>query len=210
MLNPEAVETGGSKPYYQGAHSLKRKTKRKKIIISDIVEIFKNLMGTLRETGKVWLWKLRRVSQRGWWYWRGVEKWDGGILDGQNGQSVKGSECKYRKFPTYQSSSCKLSKMRKCIPSTSGVSEIAADPLSPLADDPSAPSSPTFLPLPVSNSSCPLIQCQPLYASCCTALLYFSRYSTVRLKMSIFCFYVLFVWKVLKTYYSTVIHSQPC
>jgi len=55
MLNPEAVEIGGSKPYYQGAHSLKRKTKRTQIITSDIVEIFKNLMGTLRETGKVWL-----------------------------------------------------------------------------------------------------------------------------------------------------------
>ena len=85
------------------------------------------------------------------------------------------------------------SKESEAVSLTSGVSEIAADPLSPLADDPSAPSSPTFLPLPVSNSSCPLIQCQPLYASYCTALLYFSSYSTVRLKMSIFCFYVLFV-----------------
>lgn len=54
-LNAEAVEIRGSKPYYQGAHSLKRKTKRKQIIISDIVEIVKNIMGTLRETGKVWL-----------------------------------------------------------------------------------------------------------------------------------------------------------
>ena len=110
MLDPEAVEIGGSKPYYHGAHSLKRKTNRKQIIISDIVEIFTNLMGTLREIGKLWLWKLGWVSQRRW-YWRGVEKWDGGILDGQNSQSVKGSECTYRKSPTYQSSSCKLSKM---------------------------------------------------------------------------------------------------
>lgn len=55
MLDPEAVEIGGSKPYYHGAHSLKRKTKRKQIIISDIVEIFTNLMGTLREIGKLWL-----------------------------------------------------------------------------------------------------------------------------------------------------------
>ena len=36
---------------------------------------------------------------------------------------------------------------------------------------------------PVSNSFCLFPQCQPLYASCCTVLLYFSRYCTVRLKM---------------------------
>ena len=36
---------------------------------------------------------------------------------------------------------------------------------------------------------------EPLGKPCCTVLLYFSRYSTIRLKMSIFVFYVLFVWK---------------
>ena len=35
---------------------------------------------------------------------------------------------------------------------------------------------PPPLPPPVSNSSCLLTQCQPLYASCYTVLLYFSRY----------------------------------
>ena len=39
------------------------------------------------------------------------------------------------------------------------------------------------LPPPVSNSSCLFTRCQPPYASCCTVLLYFSRYCTVRLKM---------------------------
>ena len=41
---------------------------------------------------------------------------------------------------------------------------------------------------------------QPLYASCYTVLLYFSRYCTVRFKMFyflVFFIYLLFVWKVL-------------
>ena len=41
-------------------------------------------------------------------------------------------------------------------------------------------------PPPVGNSSCLFSQCQPLYASCCTVLLCFSRYQTVRLKMFLF------------------------
>ena len=45
---------------------------------------------------------------------------------------------------------------------------------------------PPFLPS-VSNSSCLFAGCQPLCASCCTVLLYFSRYKTVRLNMFIFC-----------------------
>ena len=45
---------------------------------------------------------------------------------------------------------------------------------------------------PVSNSSCLYTSCQPLYASCCTVLLYFSRYSTVRLKNCFF--FVLYVF----------------
>ena len=56
---------------------------------------------------------------------------------------------------------------------------------------------PPPLPPPVSNSSCLFTEGQPLYASCCTILLYFSRYYTVRLKMFssffVFVFYVLFV-----------------
>ena len=56
-------------------------------------------------------------------------------------------------------------------------------------------------PPPDSNSSCLSTWCQPLYASSCTVLLYFSRYYTVRFKMfsllCVFIFNVLFVWKVL-------------
>ena len=40
------------------------------------------------------------------------------------------------------------------------------------------------VPSAVGNSSCRVTRCQPLCASCCTVLLYFSKYSTVRLKMS--------------------------
>ena len=69
-------------------------------------------------------------------------------------------------------------------PSTSGVSEVAACPPSPIADDPSALPSPTSS--PVSNS-CLLTRCQPFYASRNIVLLYFSRYCTVRFKTSVFC-----------------------
>ena len=48
------------------------------------------------------------------------------------------------------------------------------------------------LPPPVSNSSCLFAQCQPLYVSCCTVLLYSSRSCTVRLKMvSLFFMFVM-------------------
>ena len=53
---------------------------------------------------------------------------------------------------------------------------------------------------PVSNFSCLFSQSQPLYASCCTVLLYFSRYCIIRLKVfSLFLclLYVISVWKVL-------------
>ena len=43
-------------------------------------------------------------------------------------------------------SSCELSKMRMCIPSTLGMSEIAACPASSIAEDPSALPSPTSSP----------------------------------------------------------------
>ena len=50
---------------------------------------------------------------------------------------------------------------------------------------------PPPLPPPASNSSCLFRRCQPLYASPCTVLLYFSRYSTIRLKvLSLFFVFV--------------------
>ena len=85
------------------------------------------------------------------------------------------------------------SKELEAVPSVSGVSDIVACPLSPVADGPSA------LPSPVSNSWL-FTRCQPLCASCCTMLLYFSRCYTARFKMFYFfvlVFYVFFVWKVL-------------
>ena len=51
--------------------------------------------------------------------------------------------CKYSKFPTYEPSSYELSKMQMCVTSASGVSGIAACPLSPIADNPSAIAPPT-------------------------------------------------------------------
>ena len=48
------------------------------------------------------------------------------------------------------------------------------------------------LPPPVSNSSCLFAQCQPLYVSCCSVLLYSSRSCTIRLKMvSLFFMFVM-------------------
>ncbi|KAJ8792345.1 hypothetical protein J1605_019901 [Eschrichtius robustus] len=67
------------------------------------------------------------------------------------------------------------SKEPEPVPSGSGVSEIAACSPSPIAEDPSALPSPPPRPPPVSNSSCLFTRCQPLDASCCTVLLYFSR-----------------------------------
>ena len=80
----------------------------------------------------------------------------------------------------------------------SGVGEIAACPRLLLLTILQLYRLPPPLPPPVSNSSCLFTRCQPLCASCCTALLYFSRYCTVRLKMfSLFlvCFLCIFCVK---------------
>ena len=67
------------------------------------------------------------------------------------------------------------------------MSEVAACPPSPTADDPLLLPSPTSLAPPVSNSSWLLTCCQPLYASCCTVLLYFSEYC--KIENVCFCVY---------------------
>ena len=59
---------------------------------------------------------------------------------------------------------------------------------------------PPLLPPPVSNS-CLFTLCQSLYTSCCTGWLYFSRYSTLRLKL----FYFVFV----SMYYLCEKYYQP-
>ena len=64
--------------------------------------------------------------------------------------------------------------------------------------------------LSVSNSSCLFTWCQPLYASCCTILLCFSRYCTVRLKIFSFvyvCFLCIIYVKSIITHYTTVLYN---
>ena len=85
------------------------------------------------------------------------------------------------------------------VPPTSGVSETAARPLPPVSDDPSS------LPSPPSPSSSqerlPVHSLPAPYASCCTVLLYFSRYCTLRSKMfSLFSVCLLFTHYLCETY----------
>ena len=96
----------------------------------------------------------------------------------------------------------RIESSKEPVPSTSGMSEIAACLSSPIADDPSALPSPT-------SSSCLFTRCQPLYASCYTVLLYFSRYCTVRLKM-FSLFLCLFVTYYLCEKYYKPITVQYC
>ena len=61
---------------------------------------------------------------------------------------------------------------------------------------------PPLLP-PASNCPCLFTQCQPLYASCCTVLPYFSRYYTVNQKCFIFCLF--FMYDLCEKYYKPII-----
>ena len=96
--------------------------------------------------------------------------------------------------------------MQTCVPSTSGMSEIAAYPPSPIADDPTI--SYLLSLLQSVNFSCLFTQCQPLYASCCTVLPYFSRYCTVRLKCFIFCVCLFFMYYLYEKYCKPIITVQ--
>ena len=89
------------------------------------------------------------------------------------------------------------------VPSKSGLSETAPCPPSPIADNPSPLLSLTSFPPPVSDSSCLFTRCIcQLY---CPTVLSKVLYYKIK-NVFIFClfFYVLFVWKVLQTYYSAV------
>ena len=107
----------------------------------------------------------------------------------------------YSKSPTYEPSRWKRWKVWMCIPSGSDVGEIAAGPLSPVVDDPSALPSPTFSPfssqqhfLPVHSLPAPEWQ-----LLCCPPVLFKVLYCKLRNVFYTFlaCFYVLFVWKAL-------------
>ena len=63
--------------------------------------------------------------------------------------------------------------------------QLAIHLLCPPADDPRLYHLPPPLPPPVSNSSCLFIWCQPLYPSCYSILLYFSRYCSVQFSRSV-------------------------
>ena len=109
----------------------------------------------------------------------------------------------YNKSSTYKPSSCELSKMWTCVPSTSGMSEIVAFCLSPVADHLPHPLSP-----PVSNSCCLFTWCQHLYASYCSVL-FKALYCTIKNAL-LFLFYMYYLCeKYYKTYYSTVIEASP-
>ena len=60
-----------------------------------------------------------------------------------------------------------------------------------------------------SNASCLFTRCQRLHVSCCTVLLYFSRYCTVRLKMFFFTFVFVFVYSLCEKYYKPI-SAQYC
>lgn len=100
----------------------------------------------------------------------------------------------YSKSRTHKPSRCELSKVWTCIASVSdgGQAATAARPPSPTADSLQLYHlSPPLSPL-VSNSSCLWTQHQPLCDSCCTGLLYCSRYCLVRLEM--FSLYLFFIY----------------
>ena len=82
------------------------------------------------------------------------------------------------------------------VPSTSGESETAACPQSPAADDPSSLPFPTASP-PVTNSSSLFTHRQPMYASCCSFVVYFSRYCKIKNFYFLFVCHVLFACEVL-------------
>ena len=118
---------------------------------------------------------------------------------------TEGLILRYSKSPPYEPSSCTLWKMQRCVPSTSGINEMAACPPSPIADDPSGLPSPASSPSLISNSSSCAFW-QPLYAGCCPVQLYFWRYYTGRLKMLslffvFFFMYYFYVYILLYTLY---------
>ena len=97
----------------------------------------------------------------------------------------------YRKSASTASSLCtnfQAVNLQRCQHAFPKLSEIAACPPLLLLMILQLHHLPLPLPLLVSSSSCLFTQCQPLYASCCTGLVYFSRHCIVRWKCFIFLF----------------------
>ena len=63
---------------------------------------------------------------------------------------------------------------------------------------------PPLLPPPDSNSSFLSTRCQPLYASSCTVLLYFSRYYPVRFKRFPYYVCLFFMYYLCEKYYKPI------
>ena len=84
------------------------------------------------------------------------------------------------------------------------MSEIAAYPPSPVLTILQLYHLPLPLPPPVSNSSYLFTGCQPLYASCSTVLMYFSRSCTMRLKMFCLFFVFVFMYYLCEKYYRPI------
>ena len=97
-------------------------------------------------------------------------------------------------------SSCELSNMQTCVPSTASVSEIANCLPSPIADDPSPLPSPTSSLSSNQKLFLPVHLVPALYASCWTVLLYFSRYCTIKL----FCVCLFLMYYLCEKYYKPI------
>ena len=98
------------------------------------------------------------------------------------------------------------------VPSASRVSDVAACPPFPITADPLALLSLIFLSLVVSNS-CLATWCQPLVCQLLyyPTILFKGQYCKIKGFFLIFCVCcVLFIWKVLQTYYNTVLYSWLC
>ena len=103
----------------------------------------------------------------------------------------------YRKSPTYETSSCELSKLCKRVHRHQALWH-GSLPSIPCCWRSLSPTISHLLSLLQSGTI--LAQCRPLDASCWTVLLYFSRYYTVRFKM---CFLFVFCIFSCKEYYKT-------
>ena len=140
----------------------------------------------LRETGGRSNWRAKEIHKSGngegvFFIWRGTVSYWG-----------TGPECRTVQEGCSSHSGCSkvhhLWWEKELLPRHHWISFSIEDcPPSPITDDPSALSFPTSSPHP-SHTSCLFSQCQLLYVSCYTILLYFSKYCKVKMFVSMFLF----------------------